>query len=340
MPTKEATKKKAELLHTGKIQITKGLINSLKLSESTAGPDAGSKSLILSFNNSKVRLTVGKNSKFFLIRNGEEFKILKNNKLFIDNVKIVPILLHASNQAFVNIENRCIYNCKFCISPHLKRKKRTKKEIIEKIIEASKNINFKAIAITAGVAISEKKTTIEIIEIIQEVKKFLGNVVIGVEPCTTSKNDIEKLKEAGASEIKLNIQSFDIEIFKKICRERDFDNIISALQYSTKVFGKNKVCSNIIIGLGESNENVLEGVEYLAKIGAVTTLRAIRINKINAKPLSKALEIEVKPVFPERLIFLAEKQKEILKKYNLSATTFKTMCHNCSACDIVPGIDL
>lgn len=340
MLQKEATIKKAELINSGVIKVQENIEIPVKASESSAGPDAGKKSIILSFDNSKVRMKIGKNSIFSLKKIGDNFQIFKNGKLFLDNVKIIPTILHAPNQAFINIEHRCIYNCKFCSSPFLKRKKRTKEEIIEKIVKASRNNNFEAVAITSGVAVSEEYTTNEIVEIIKEIKKRIGNVIIGVEPCTTNFLDIEKLKKAGASEIKLNIQSFDREIFKKICPKRGFDEIISAIKYSVKIFGKNNVCSNIIIGVGESNKNVIDGIEYLAKIGAVATIRAIRIDEINLKPLKNALGMEVISVSPQRLLYLAKKQKEILENYNLSTTSFKTMCHRCTCCDIVPGIDI
>lgn len=335
------TKKKAELITSGEIKIEKNIIFPFNLSHSTAGPDAGSKSIILSFNNTRVRLKINDYSKFSLVRNEKNiYQILKINEVFADNVKIIPTLLHAPNQAFINIEHRCIYNCKFCSSPKIKQKKRTKEEIIHKIIEASKDKTFEAVAITAGVTDSEEKTTNEIIEIINEIRKKIGNVIIGVEPCTTSNKDIENLKKAGAIEIKLNIQTFDKEIFKKICPQRDFDKIISSLEHSVKIFGKNNVCSNLIIGLGESDENVLEGVEYLAKIGVVSTLRAIRLDDFNKESLSKSLGFELKPVSANRLIKLAEKQKDILKKYELTTKSFKSMCHKCGSCDILPEVDI
>ncbi|RLF29085.1 MAG: biotin synthase, partial [Thermoplasmata archaeon] len=37
---------------------------------------------------------------------------------------------------------------------------------------------------------------------------------------------------------------------------------------------------------------------------------------------------------------LAVEQKKVFKKYGLTPETFKTMCHRCGCCDIVPFIDL
>ena len=58
------------------------------------------------------------------------------------------------------------------------------------------------------------------------------------------------------------------------------------------------------------------------------------------KLLSKALDYAPEPVPPEQLVFLAEKQKQILENYNLNTKLFKSMCHKCASCDIVPGVDI
>ena len=66
-------------------------------------------------------------------------------------------------------------------------------------------------------------------------------------------SQIDRLKEAGADEIKLNLETFDPEIFKKVCGELDLDWIMEALEHAVEVFGRGKVTSNIIIGMGESD---------------------------------------------------------------------------------------
>lgn len=340
--------KKAELIQAGEIHIPRNIILPWFPSKSVSGPDAGKPSFVFSFGNTRVKLCVNrrKESEFKLReKNGTKniFQIYKNSDLYLDNVRIVPILLHAPNQAFINICDECVYDCKFCaindVEKH-RKKSHNDRELSRLILKASKESSFESAAITSGVSAVPGKTIARMVRIIQDVRDALGGVQIGVEPYTTSTTDIDKLKDAGATELKLNIQTYDKKIFKKICPQLDFDGILNAIKYGVSVFGRNKVCSNIIVGLGETDKNVLDGVEQLAKFGAVATIRSIRINEHNRRKISNVLGCRVASVRGERLVRLALEQKKILKKYHLTTNKFKTMCHKCGCCDIVPGLDV
>jgi biotin synthase-related radical SAM superfamily protein len=175
--------------------------------------------------------------------------------------------------------------------------------------------------------------------LVKRIREMLPDVPIGVEPYATRPDEVELLRDSGADEIKLNIESFDRDIFEKICPNRDLDAILHAINHSCEIFGPNRVCSNIIFGLGETDETVMEGTKVLANMGAVTTLRALRRNEYNIPELEKCLGPLV-PVTAERMLSLAKEQKEILMSYGLSPLMFKTMCHSCLSCDLVPFWDV
>jgi biotin synthase-related radical SAM superfamily protein len=144
---------------------------------------------------------------------------------------------------------------------------------------------------------------------------------------------------AGADEIKINIETFDRDIFEKICPNRDFDTILHVVNHACGVFGRNKVSSNIIFGLGESDETVLEGVKVLANMGAVATLRSLRRNEYNVDDLEETLG-SLAPVTAERMLHLAREEKKILRNHKLTTLEFRTMCNRCLSCDIVPFWDV
>lgn len=315
------------------------------LSSSTAGPGAGKKALALSFGGTRLKLGVSRDarSKFSLTESNTGYQILKNGEVFVRNVKIIPTLLHAPNQAFVNLQEGCIYDCKFCSTPMLEdaqKKVKDSAQVLKMILEASKKKDFHSVAITSGVIGSPKETLDEIVGIVKKVKENLGEVEIGVEPYVLEREDIEKLHKAGAAEIKINIETFDREIFEKICPELDYDRILDILGYAVKIFGRGKVTTNILIGLGESDENVLSGVEYFAGLGVVPVIRVLRINDYNYNRIIKALGHDIEKVSPERMINLALKQREILEGHGLTTHSFETMCHKCGCCDIVPFKDV
>jgi biotin synthase-related radical SAM superfamily protein len=341
----DVARKKAELIHYGRIFIPDSIELPFPLSSSTAGPGAGKKAFALSFGGTRLKLGVSRDphSQYSLSQKSDGFKILKENEVFIEDVKIIPTLLHAPNQAFVNLRDGCIYSCEFCATPRLRgeqKKDKDPEQVIGMILEASKSEDFQSVAITSGVVGSPKETLDEIVDVISKVKENLNDVEIGVEPYIIEPADLERLHESGATEIKINIETFDRGIFEKICPDLDYDNILKMLEHAVSVFGKGKVTTNILIGLGESDETVFEGIEYFARMGVVPVIRVLRINDLNYERIVRALGHDIQKVSSDRMLKVALRQKEILNRNKLTTGTFETMCHKCGCCDIVPFRDI
>lgn len=339
----EIAKKKAELLAGGPVKISKDFRLPFLPSRSTAGPGAGAVGVVFAFGNTRAKKPISREAgEFELVDQDGKLAIFKGGKRFIANVELVPTLLHAPFQAFVNLDNACVMDCKFCASPrlgHETTKNLTDERILAMIMDASKRKDFESVALTSAVPDSPQMTVRRMASIVKKVRDSLPEVPIGVEPYATRPDEVELLRDSGADEIKLNIESFDRDIFEKICPKRDYDTILHVINHSCEVFGKNRVCSNIIFGLGETDETVLEGTKVLANMGAVATLRALRRNEYNIRGLEECLG-PLAPVKAERMLMLAREQKKILRSYGLSPLRFKTMCHSCLSCDLVPFWDV
>ena len=105
---------KAELLSNGKISVSKEMKNVFSMSK--AGPDAGMKTMVFSFSGRNVKLEVTREKNVFSLKKKDDvFQIFKNNSLYIDDVKILPVPFHAPNQVFISLGSRCIYDCRFCV---------------------------------------------------------------------------------------------------------------------------------------------------------------------------------------------------------------------------------
>ncbi len=339
----ELARKKAMLLSGGAVKIPSDFRLPFLPSRSTAGPGAGSTAVVFAFGNTRAKKAISRDAgEFDLVTGGGKLQLWKDGNVFIDDVQLVPTLLHAPYQAFVNIDHACIYNCRFCNSPRLGHdvtKNLTDEKIIEMVLTASKSEGFESVAFTSAVSESPGMTVERMARLVSEVRRRLPGTPIGVEPYATRPDDINLLKESGADEIKLNIESFDPDIFEKVCPDRDYATILHMINHAGKVFGKNRVASNIIFGLGETDETVLEGTKVLANMGAVATLRALRRSEYNLKTLTSVLGPLV-PVGPDRMLNLAKGQKRIFKEYGLNPLEFKTMCHACLSCDLVPFWDV
>ena len=336
MEALQLLKKKAELIISGKIVLEKGVIPNFPLSHSTAGPGAGTTGIVLGFGDTRVKLEASRNSdasEFHLVPSEEKglYSILKNGSLFIDGVKLIPTIMHAPEQAFINLDARCRFGCLFCASHHLKNYNPISPERwVEHIRKAAMEKNLKAIAITSGIPGSVEDNIQDFIRVIERIKD--PGIPIGVEPYVETEEQIVRLKRAGADEIKLNIQSFDREIFKVISPGLNYEHILRMLKKAVEVFGKNRVTSNIIIGFGESDENVIDGVEYLANMGVAAIIRTLHLNPLNRSVLEKVVDIQ--PITTERLIKLREAQARIFQKYGIDTQQFRTMCFVCKGCDL------
>ncbi len=341
--TPETARKKAELIAGGPVNLPKDFRLPFPPSRSTAGPGAGSTGVVFSFGGTRAKKEVSREAgEFELQQTGETLAILRKGEPFLGDVELVPTLLHAPFQAFINIDHECIFDCKFCTSPRLGQsitKGLTDEKIIDMIVAASKREVLESVAFTSAVTRSPAQTVERMAGLVKKVRGLFPDIPIGVEPYATRPDEVEMLREAGADEIKLNVESFDRVIFEKVCGGVDLDLILHAISHSCEVFGRNRVCSNIIFGLGETDENVLEGVKVLANMGAVATLRALRVNDLNRAELACALG-PLAPVSPERMLRLAREERRILESYGLTTLSFRTMCHTCLSCDLVPFWDV
>lgn len=337
-------RKKSDLVLGGNVLLPEGYVLPYRLSRSTAGPGAGTSSAVFSFQGSRVKKAVSYDSgDFELCDDNGKISLMRNGSLFIDNVTIEPVVYHSPEQAFFNLDQRCIFNCAFCASPRLDKnitKNLTNEKIVSMIHKALKEgMTVNAISLTSGVVGSPEETVDMFVSCVKALSKEFPEIPIGVEPYVSSKEDVIRLKDAGATEIKLNIESPNSEIFKKVCPELDQNKILARLNDSVSVFKKGNVQSNVIYGLGETDEDVLSMLETLCSMGVIPVLRAIRVEGPSKESLELAIGKTV-PITTDRSMYLTLEQKKIMEKYELSSAKCLTMCNRCGCCDLVPFVDL
>lgn len=337
-----ALQKKAEIICSGKLFIPRDISLPFPTSKSSAGPDAGKESIVISFSGMRVKVPISRTDGNLELRARNNFyEILKDGRLFLSSVSLLPTLCHAPGQAFVALDRACRMNCLFCtINDNVLSKKgeMTVDRAFELILSASKRADLRAVAVTGGVPRTIGEHIENICALVKKVREAFSEIPIGVEPLVGSREHISMLRRSGATEIKVNIETATKEIFQKVCPNRDYDEAIQGVKWAVEEFGRNRVTSNVIIGLGESDADVSRTIEMLADIGAVANLRAIRIDDANRERLSKALDIEI-GISHERLLRLSWIQNEIFRRRDLHPEIFKTMCFACGCCDIVPGVD-
>ena len=329
---------KAFLLSVGSADVEDETIV-LPVLKSTAGPSAGSGgSVFIKSNGIRIRLNIDKNSpiKIRKMKTGVSSQTAEivvydsKTKIPIVTGNIEPILAHCPEQAYINLSERCIYDCKYCSVPKLQGPTKTKAESLQIVENAFQKGNVKAISITSGVEITPEGELNRVLDLLPELKKY--NVPIGVSIYSVPGGS-EKLKAAGVSEVKYNIEIADSEIFNRVCPGLSESDVFSELEAAVSIFGRGKVFSNLIIGLGETDESVQAMIEKLAEIGVIACIRPIYENAFRKG------ECFMERPSPKRLLKIFVVQKEINEKYGLASEKSETMCSLCTGCDLVPGRD-
>jgi biotin synthase-related radical SAM superfamily protein len=264
-------------------------------------------------------------------KEAEELVIMKDGQEIARGI-IEDELIHCPNQAYITMCEKCIFDCKFCPVPKLQGKVKTMDEMLAMIEKAHATGRMHAISITSGVEISPEKEVDRAEELIRTLRKRY-TVPIGVSVYPT-KDSTRRLKDAGADELKYNVETMDRQIFSKVCPGGDLEDVLTGLREGVQIFGRNKVCSNFLIGLGETDESVMNGIEELLSMGVVPILRAASLH-----PLRQG-EVFIERPSAQRLMFLTRFLRKKLDEYGLRADTFKTMCLPCTGCDLNPHSDL
>jgi len=336
--------RKATLALGGKVRLPEGFEVPVRVSHSTSGPGAGSDSVAFRFGNMRVKKAISYTEGEFELHAREDGSLYLTHRgePFIDNIEFDPVAFHCPGQAFFTLDPRCSYRCAFCASPRLPasdNKGLTDEEIAEKALEAYREGRITAVSLTSGVIGGDVGLTADrFISCIRAVRKVLPDMPIGIEPYADSPEQVRAFREAGADEIKLNIQAATPEIFARVCPDLDRGTILRCLKEAAGVFGKGKVSSNIIIGLGETREELEECMCQLCGMGVVPTVRPLRRNAFNAESL-KAAGVTQPLLSPEEMVSAAELHKDVLRRYGMDTRTFRTMCLECTCCDLVPFRD-
>jgi len=318
---------KAQLLSVGSVQLASPHAGG---HDSTAGPGAGGQSVFFQSGSHLVRLSVAESSLLHLENREDGVVVIKDGRE-IAHGRLVEPLLHCPEQAYITVSERCIFDCKFCAVPKLRGGIKSKQTVLQMVEEAARTGHLRAISLTSGVEVSPKAEAERVAEIVRDLKRFCVPVGVSISPFP-GVNQI--LKDAGADEVKYNLECADPELFLRVCPGISFQEIMDALEEAVPIFGKNRVFTNIIVGLGESDETVRRSIDELTKMGVIPVLRAVFPHPLRVG------EVQMDRPSAERLLDLARYLKTALEKNGLDGAAALTGCYRCTGCDLIPGRDL
>ncbi|MDM7911844.1 MAG: radical SAM protein [Methanotrichaceae archaeon] len=318
---------KARLLSVGTVELSEPAALG---QSSTAGPGAGGQSIFFRSGEKTVRLSVVERSQLRLERHGESVAIMQGENEVVRG-RLVEPLFHCPDQAYITVSERCIYDCKFCAVPKLQGGTKSSKRVREMVKQAAASGRLKAISLTSGVEVSPLHEAERVAGIVRDLKSFGVPIGVSVSPFP-GVNRI--LKDAGADEVKYNLETLDPDLFTKVCPGQSMEVIKEALTEAVWIFGRNRVFSNAIVGLGESDKILRSGIDELADMGVLPVLRAVYPHPLRVG------EIEMNRPSAERLLSLARYARRAMDRNGLRGDLALTGCYLCTGCDLVPGRDL
>ncbi|MDO9550697.1 MAG: radical SAM protein [Methanoregula sp.] len=315
---------KARLLSAGSARIT-GEPAELFIARSAAGPGAGgSGAVFFAMGSHRVKLTLDTLSDVEIAHRGNGVADLYFEEELIYGRLLEPGC-HCPDQAFITVTGSCIFHCRYCPVPMLGGKRKTIEEI-RGMVDAVRH-RITAISITSGVLETIEEEESYVLEVVKHLRVY--NLPIGVSIYPTDQTP-DRLKALGVAEVKFNIEAATPTLFAQQCPGLDYAQLWQVLDRSVELFGKNRVFSNVIIGLGETDGEMEACIKRLTSHGVIPVLR----------PLNPVAELSDAPrPSPERLKKLFGIHERELAKAELDPREALTMCTNCTGCDLVPGRD-
>ncbi|HOI13873.1 MAG TPA: radical SAM protein [Methanoculleus sp.] len=316
---------KARVLETGSARLS-GEPADEYVSRSAAGPSAGtSGSLFFSIGGGRrVRTGIDGRSPLEIVhRGGGAADLLIDGDVV--SGRLEPAALHCPRQAYITVSGMCIFHCRYCPVPGLPGRRKEIAEIVRMVESVADRID--AISITSGVASSIEEEEAYVLEVVAALRPFGLPIGVSIYPCPETP---ARLHALGVAEVKFNIEAATPELFSEVCPGLSWEGIRESLSSSVALFGRGRVYSNVIVGLGETDDDLERVMEDLAAIGVIPVLR----------PLTPAASLAGMPrPSAERLLSLCEVHKKILRRAGLDPRRALTMCAACTGCDLVPGRD-
>jgi biotin synthase-related radical SAM superfamily protein len=201
---------------------------------------------------------------------------------YLDGVEMTAIYL------MQHLEDGCMANCAFCTQSRESIHKRRKsylvdKEMIRIPLESLKNFlvknpKAKEIRRICMQTVYNTQTVPNLIETVSALREVTD---IPITACSipVSKEIMEQLKSVGVNHITINYEVATPELFDKfrgIERKSPYrwEKITQAIDDAVEVFGKLNVGSLLLVGLGETQQDILNMIQALNEKGVRVSLFA------------------------------------------------------------------
>ena len=296
------------------------------VARSTAGPGAGGAGAVFfSHEGRRVRVPLGGDGPARMIVRDDGSAELSCGGERVEG-RLEPVGLHCPRQAFITVSESCVYDCAYCPVPGSGGPRKTVEEIVDLVGAVAGPID--AISLTSGVAVSIEEEEEFVCQVVGALRRFGLPIGVSIFPTPATP---ARLHALGVKEVKFNLETATPELFAAHCPGLPYETVRDALAASVPLFGRGHVFSNVLIGLGETDDELDRCVDELVALGVVPVLR----------PLTPAAGCNDLPrPAPERLVRAARHLSRALARAGLDPSGALSMCGACTGCDLAAWRDL
>ncbi len=258
-----------------------------------------------------------KEGEFELVEADDGYRILKDGVPLVEGVGIVEKHCHSPYQANIRLD------------PSM-----SDADMMQRLndLVATGTVHGISIGTSDGIPLDD------CVRSIRTIRGSHPDLPIGLsyEPCPVE--DLERLKEAGLDEFRLNIHSTVPRIFSYLHPDQDLDGTVRCLEDAVEVFGRGKVSTGLCAGLGETDAEIEGVMRRMAEIGVLCDLKYRRV-KPSERGRAEAALGPIPETDPERFARLGMMLKGIEEENGLDSRTCGTLCIACRGCNLVPFLD-
>lgn len=141
-------------------------------------------------------------------------------------------------------------------------------------------------------------------------------------------DDMLLLREAGVDTVGMHLESLDQTVRERISPGKatiSIERYYEAFERAVEIFGRNQVSSYVIVGLGDSEETIIEGARRMAEIGVYPFVVPLR--PIMDTPFEDVVAPD--PELMKRLYWHIAMNN---RRYGINFRNSKAGCTRCGAC--------
>ena len=305
----------------------------------------------------------GAKSPFHMVNHGSKFEIWEENNKYTD-ITIEPrprfyadttsdgvpmfktgvIVAPGHMRSVVN--QKCVYQemgkpCKFCAVQHWwdGTIRKTPAQVFEAVVAGVEEKVVKHVSLTTATLPTKGKGLeglVETAKLISERVKI--PLMIEFEPVTDEAFLGELLQEAkrnGVTTTFSNIECFDKELREEIMPAKGriaTETYIKTWKKCLDLFGRNEVYTVVVVGIGENDDSIINGVEMAASNGVMTFL-------VPHSPAIGAVYESMEPPDCNRMLRLYEKAVTIYKRHGLDLWASTAGCARGGAFSAIKEVD-